>query len=171
MFYISIGFAQKLCRTHMYKLYIYVGVPYYLHMALKYQVAWCHEMIENRNDNFFYQPGGSKTNPSSSKTFSFLPKRPTSSWSWKYWEYSCPWVGRYNSLAQNIHLTLHILTPIQSSIQNLFRLGPENTLMGERRHKDEVDSADDSDGARAEQEEVDKKFEWILLQLILIRLL
>ena len=26
--------------------------------------------------------------------------------------------------------------------------------MGERRHKDEVDSADDSDGARAEQEEV-----------------
>ena len=34
------------------------------------------------------------------------------------------------------------------------RLGPENTLMGERRHKDEVDSADDSDGARAEQEEV-----------------
>jgi len=32
-------------------------------------------------------------------------------------------------------------------------LGPENTLMGERRHKDEVDSADDSDGARAEQEE------------------
>ena len=48
MFYISIGFAQKLCRTHMYKLYIYVGVPYYLHMALKYQVAWCHEMIENQ---------------------------------------------------------------------------------------------------------------------------
>ena len=39
--------------------------------------------------------------------------------------------------------------------QTLFlRLGPENTLMGDRRHKDEVDSADDSDGARAEQEEV-----------------
>ena len=44
--------------------------------------------------------------------------------------------------------------------------------MGERRHKDEVDSADDSDGARAEQEEVDKSLnENILLQLILIRLL
>ena len=78
-------------------------------------------------------------------------------------------MARYNSLAQNIHLTLHILTPIQNSI---FRLGPENTLMGERRHKDEVDSADDSDGARAEQEEVDKKLNKnILLQLILIRLL
>ena len=77
-------------------------------------------------------------------------------------------MARYNSLAQNIH----ILTPIQSSIKNLFRLGPENTLMGERRHKDEVDSADDSDGARAEQEEVDKSLnENILLQLILIRLL
>ena len=164
MFYISIGFAQKLCRTYMYKLYIYVGVPYYLHMALKYQVAWCHW---EPNDNF--QPGGSETISSSSKTFPFLPKRPTSCWSWKYWEYSCPWVARYNSLAQNIHLTLHILTPIQNSI---FRLGPENTLMGERRHKDEVDSADDSDGARAEQEEVDKKLnENILLQLILIRLL
>ena len=36
-----------------------------------------------------------------------------------------------------------------------FRLGPESSLMGERRHKDEVDSADDSDGGRAEQEEVD----------------
>ena len=27
-------------------------------------------------------------------------------------------------------------------------------MMGERRHKDEVDSADDSDGGRADQEEV-----------------
>ena len=35
------------------------------------------------------------------------------------------------------------------------RLGPESSLMGERRHKDEVDSADDSDGGRAEQEEVE----------------
>ena len=34
------------------------------------------------------------------------------------------------------------------------RLGPESSLMGERRHKDEVDSADDSDGGRADQEEV-----------------
>ena len=29
-----------------------------------------------------------------------------------------------------------------------FRLGPEGTLLGERRHKDELDSADDSDHGR-----------------------
>ena len=28
----------------------------------------------------------------------------------------------------------------------LLRLGPDSSIMGERRHKDEIDSADDSDG-------------------------
>jgi hypothetical protein len=32
-------------------------------------------------------------------------------------------------------------------------IGPDGSLMGERRHKDEVDSADDSDGPRADNEE------------------
>jgi len=32
-------------------------------------------------------------------------------------------------------------------------LGPDSSIMGERRHKDEVDSADDSDGPRADNEE------------------
>ena len=47
--------------------------------------------------------------------------------------------------------------PKCKDLKGFLRLGPENTLMGERRHKDEVDSADDSDGARAEQEEVKSK--------------
>ena len=50
---------------------------------------------------------------------------------------------------------VNVETKIKKKYQKKFsRLGPESTLMGERRHKDEVDSADDSDGARAEQEEV-----------------
>ena len=28
----------------------------------------------------------------------------------------------------------------------VFRMGPDSSIMGERRHKDEIDSADDSDG-------------------------
>ena len=48
-------------------------------------------------------------------------------------------------------------TVVNSESKSFFfsRLGPESSLMGERRHKDEVDSADDSDGGRAEQEEVE----------------
>ena len=54
-----------------------------------------------------------------------------------------------------IQRPLKVILPDQIKSSIFFgRLGPENTLMGERRHKDEVDSADDSDGARAEQEEV-----------------
>ena len=33
-------------------------------------------------------------------------------------------------------------------------MGPDGSILGERRHKDEVDSADDSDGGRADNEEV-----------------
>ncbi len=38
-----------------------------------------------------------------------------------------------------------------------FRLGPDGTLLGERRHKDELDSGDDSDHGR-DQDDVSLGF-------------
>ena len=53
----------------------------------------------------------------------------------------------FDNVSDSLSL-LHLLTGLVTP-----RLGPESSLMGDRRHKDEVDSADDSDGGRGEGEE------------------
>ena len=50
-----------------------------------------------------------------------------------------------------------------------FRLGPDGTMLGERRHKDELDSGDDSDHGR-DQDDVSLGFYYIeaMLQVLCI---